>query len=76
MRVAGQKLSHLTLQEFEIVLRLIEKSTKKKAIKSQYEFLKLKVSCSIFTTNKERIKNNNKCRLITKLPAIKDKGKV
>ena len=38
MRVAGQKLRHLALQEFEIVLRLIEKSTKKKQLRASTNF--------------------------------------
>ena len=52
-----------------------KKKYKKNVIKSQYDALNLKVSCSFLINTKPTIINNNKFKLSIKFPIINEMGK-
>ena len=52
-----------------------KKKYKKNVIKSQYDALNLKVSCSFLINTKPAIINNNKFKLSIKFPIINEMGK-
>ena len=62
--------------KYAIIYNYLSFCNPKKAIKSQYELLNLKVSCFLWITTRETIINNKVFRLTAKFPIINHRGKL